>query len=78
MAISGLSEIGRDNYGVFPLKGKVLNVKDASQKQILENMEITNLKKILESFSRAISYVWNRKEKKFYKILYETETRALS
>ena len=47
MAISGLSEIGRDNYGVFPLKGKVLNVKDASQKQILENMEITNLKKIL-------------------------------
>ena len=35
MAISGLSVIGRDNYGVFPLKGKVLNVKDASQKQII-------------------------------------------
>jgi len=47
MAISGLSVIGRDNYGVFPLKGKVLNVKDASQKQIMDNSEITNLKKIL-------------------------------
>jgi len=47
MAISGLSVIGRDNYGVFPLKGKVLNVKDASQKQIMDNMEITNLIKIL-------------------------------
>ena len=47
MAISGLSVIGRDNYGVFPLKGKVLNVKDASQKQIMDNSEITNIKKIL-------------------------------
>ena len=47
MAISGLSIIGRDNYGVFPLKGKVLNVKDASQKQIMDNSEITNIKKIL-------------------------------
>ena len=27
LAISGLSVIGRDKYGVFPLKGKVLNVK---------------------------------------------------
>lgn len=47
MAISGLSEIGRNTYGVFPLRGKVLNVKDASQKQILDNSEITNIKKIL-------------------------------
>ena len=30
MAISGLSVIGRDKYGVFPLRGKILNVKDAS------------------------------------------------
>ena len=47
MAISGLSKVGRDNYGVFPLKGKVLNVRDASSEQILKNAEITNLKKIL-------------------------------
>lgn len=27
MAISGLSVVGRDTYGVFPLRGKILNVK---------------------------------------------------
>lgn len=47
MAIAGLSVVGRDKYGVFPLRGKILNVKDAQMKKILENEEITNLKKIL-------------------------------
>ena len=47
MAIAGLSVVGRDQYGVFPLKGKVLNVRDASIKQIIGNSEITNIKKIL-------------------------------
>ncbi len=47
MAVSGLSEVGRDKYGVFPLKGKVMNVKDMTQKKICENDEISNLKKIL-------------------------------
>jgi len=47
MAIAGLSVVGRDKYGVFPLKGKVLNVRDASIKQIVGNSEITNIKKIL-------------------------------
>ena len=47
MAISGLSVVGRDKYGVFPLRGKLLNVRDASIKQITDNAEITNLKKIL-------------------------------
>ena len=47
MAVSGLSEVGRDKYGVFPLKGKVMNVKDITQKKIWENDEISNLKKIL-------------------------------
>lgn len=47
MAIAGLSVIGRDYYGVFPLKGKMMNVKDVSLSKIAENDEITNLKKIL-------------------------------
>lgn len=37
LAVSGLGVVGRDKYGVFPLKGKVLNVREASPKQILEN-----------------------------------------
>jgi DNA topoisomerase-2 len=31
LAMSGLSVVGRDYYGVFPLKGKPLNVRDATQ-----------------------------------------------
>ena len=34
-------------YGVFPLKGKMLNVRDAGYKQITENQEIQNLIKVL-------------------------------
>ncbi|XP_061378128.1 DNA topoisomerase 2 [Danaus plexippus] len=47
LAVSGLSVVGRDHYGVFPLKGKPLNVRDASHKQVLENVEINNLIKIV-------------------------------
>lgn len=47
MAISGLSVVGRDKYGVFPLRGKILNVKDAEAEKIMNNAEISNLKKIL-------------------------------
>ncbi|SPQ99888.1 unnamed protein product (mitochondrion) [Plasmodiophora brassicae] len=47
LAVSGLSIVGRDAYGVFPLKGKLLNVRDASSAMILKNEEISNIKKIL-------------------------------
>ena len=46
-AMAGRSIIGNDRYGVFPLKGKLLNVRDASAKQLLENKELINIKKIL-------------------------------
>lgn len=35
LAISGLSVVGRDLYGVFPLRGKLLNVRDAAHKQVM-------------------------------------------
>ena len=46
-AISGLSVVGRDYYGVFPLRGKLLNTREASFAQISKNEEILNIKKIL-------------------------------
>ncbi|VEN43650.1 unnamed protein product [Callosobruchus maculatus] len=45
--VSGLGVVGRDFYGIFPLKGKILNVREATHKQILENQEINNIIKIL-------------------------------
>jgi len=46
-AIAGVSEVGRDRFGIFPLKGKVMNVKDAAVQKIADNEEISNIKKIL-------------------------------
>jgi len=47
LAIAGLSVVGRNAFGVFPLRGKPRNVRDASVKQVTENEEFSNLKKIL-------------------------------
>mmetsp|Transcript_77694 Transcript_77694/g.137624 ORF Transcript_77694/g.137624 Transcript_77694/m.137624 type:complete len:1519 (+) Transcript_77694:118-4674(+) len=47
LAVAGLGVVGRDRYGVFPLKGKVLNVREANFKQVTGNTEIQNLLKIL-------------------------------
>ncbi|CAF3975644.1 unnamed protein product, partial [Rotaria sp. Silwood2] len=37
----------RDRYGVYPLKGKLLNVREATTKKMTENSEISQLVKIL-------------------------------
>lgn len=47
LAVSGLAVVGRDRYGIFPLRGKLLNVREATHKQILENAEISSLIKIV-------------------------------
>jgi DNA topoisomerase-2 len=47
LAIAGLSVVGRDRYGVFPLRGKLLNVRDASVSSISNNAELVALKQIL-------------------------------
>lgn len=47
MAMSGLSVIGHDLFGVYPLRGKALNVRDASKERIMANTEWSNVMKIL-------------------------------
>jgi DNA topoisomerase-2 len=46
-AIEGLDVVGRERYGVFPLRGKLLNVREATVSQILKNEEFKSLKQIL-------------------------------
>ena len=46
-AISGLKVVGREFYGVFPLKGKILNVKDVKAEKKTANAELTSIKSIL-------------------------------
>ena len=45
--ISGLSSDDRNSIGVYPMKGKILNVRGESVKKISENKEISEIKKIL-------------------------------
>ncbi len=47
MAVAGLSVVGRETYGVFPLRGKLLNVLETATNKIANNEEITNIKKIM-------------------------------
>ena len=45
--VSGLSSEDRNIIGIYPLKGKLLNVRGELNKKIAENKEITDIKKIL-------------------------------
>lgn len=46
-AINGLQVIGKEKYGVFPLKGKPLNVREQPPKKIMANDEIRHVLQIL-------------------------------
>ena len=54
-AMSGLSIIGHDFFGVFPLRGKALNVRDETDEKIMSNVEWKSVMSILglslDSFS---------------------------
>lgn len=39
-AMSGVSVVGRDYYGVFPLQGKPLNVRDANLSTVRHHQNI--------------------------------------
>ena len=45
--VSGLSSDDRNTIGIYPLKGKLLNVRGENVTKIYANKEITDLKKIL-------------------------------
>ena len=45
--VSGLSTTDRNTIGVYPLKGKLFNVRGEANKRIMENKEICELKQIL-------------------------------
>lgn len=47
LAVAGLSVVGRDHYGVFPLKGKLLNTRGMSAAAMMANTELSALTRIL-------------------------------
>lgn len=47
LAVAGLEVIGRQKFGVFPLRGKFLNVRDKTVDQLTKNAEVKALCSIL-------------------------------
>ena len=45
--MAGIEIVGRDLFGCFPLKGKFLNVRESNHKQMMDNLEVQNIMKIL-------------------------------
>ena len=46
-AVAGLAVVGRERWGVFPLRGKLLNVRDITIQKFNDNEELTSIKRIL-------------------------------
>lgn len=74
-AISGISAIkdGRNYYGVYPLRGKLLNVRDTSTTQINANQEISDLRKIMGLKSGTIYNKNNISELRYGSIMIMTD-----
>ncbi|KAF9870326.1 DNA topoisomerase 2 [Colletotrichum karsti] len=54
LAVAGRAILDPDRIGVFPLRGKMLNVRDASIDQITKNQEIQNIKQFLGLKHKAV------------------------
>ena len=71
-AISGLGVVGRNYWGVFPLKGKLMNTRDASVADITKNEEINTINKIM-GFQQSKDYSQNISTLRYGKIMILTD-----
>jgi len=73
--ISGLSSEDRNTIGVYPLKGKVMNVRGEAVKKVSENKEIAEIKKILglESGKEYLSIEDVNKHLRYSKVVFMTD-----
>ena len=73
-AKEGLEIIGSKIYGVFPLRGKLLNVRNATVAQLVKNQEFITLKRIL-GLKQGVEYK-STKELRYGGILILTDQDA--
>lgn len=70
-AMWGRSVVGPERYGALPLKGKLLNIRDASASQLINNEEINNLKQII-GLKQGKEYT-STKELRYGKVMFLTD-----
>lgn len=72
--LTGLAEVGREYWGVFPIKGRPLNVRDVPVSKIIANDEISNIIKII-GLVPGKKYT-DLKELRYGKIVFFTDADA--
>ena len=72
--VSGLSSSDRNIIGVYPMKGKLLNVRGETNKKVMDNKEIIEIKKILGLESnKTYTSELIKKNLRYGKILFMTD-----
>jgi DNA topoisomerase-2 len=71
--VSGLSSEDRNTIGVYPMKGKVLNVRGEVMKKITENKEIQEIKKIIGLEANKKYTTENISSLRYGKVLFMTD-----
>lgn len=74
LAVAGLEVLGRDLYGVFPLRGKFLNVRVANLAQLTNNAEVKALVAILGlDFDKEYETMAERSELRYGHVMLMTD-----
>ena len=74
LAIAGLEVVGRERFGVFPLRGKFLNVRHASVAQLKTNAEVKALCAIIGlDFSKKYKTTHERQKLRYGRVLLMTD-----
>jgi DNA topoisomerase II len=74
LAIAGLEVIGRDYFGVFPLRGKLLNVRAVPIAKLAKNEEIKALLAIIGlNFDREYDTLHERRKLRYRRVMIMTD-----
>jgi DNA topoisomerase-2 len=77
LAVAGLEIAGRDKFGVFPLRGKLMNVRDVSAQRLANNAELRSLCAILGLQYKKTYETWEeRKELRYGHVMLMTDQDA--
>ncbi|CAB9530088.1 DNA topoisomerase 2 top-2 [Seminavis robusta] len=74
LAVAGFEVVGRSHFGVFPLRGKFLNVRDAKLSQLTTNAEVKALVAILGlDFDKEYDTIEERAELRYGHVMLMTD-----
>jgi DNA topoisomerase-2 len=74
LAVAGLEVVGRKHFGVFPLRGKFMNVRDAPVSKLAANKEVKALCAILGlEFEKQYITLQDRKKLRYGRVLLMTD-----